>query len=161
MKIITALLFSLLSAFCFAAIDTFNFADAQQEADYHQLTQSLRCPQCQNNSIADSNAGIAVDMREKVFELLQQGKSQKEVVQYMVDRYGHFATYDPPVTPATIMLWILPALLIVFGGIIVFKRKKSIQATQSAVSNSAVLINNNLTKEQQQRLAKLLENKEN
>ena len=57
-----------------ASIDALNFASPEQEKDYHQLTQELRCPQCQNNNIADSNATIAVDMRGKVFELLQEGK---------------------------------------------------------------------------------------
>ena len=59
-----------------ASIDALNFASPEQEKDYHQLTQELRCPQCQNNNIADSNATIAVDMRGKVFELLQEGKKR-------------------------------------------------------------------------------------
>ena len=91
----TALLFSVSAS---AAIDALNFSSPQQEDDYHALTQELRCPQCQNNNIADSNAVIAVDMRGKVFELLQEGKSKQDVVQYMVDRYGNFVTYDPPLT---------------------------------------------------------------
>ena len=72
---LTALLFS---SVAFSAIDALNFSSPQQESDYHQLTQSLRCPQCQNNNIADSNATIAVDMRGKVFELLQEGKSLRQ-----------------------------------------------------------------------------------
>ena len=65
-----------------ASIDALNFASPEQEKDYHQLTPELRCPQCQNNNIADSNATIAVDMRGKVFELLQEGKKRSEVVDY-------------------------------------------------------------------------------
>lgn len=91
-----------------AAIDALNFASPEQEKDYHQLTQELRCPQCQNNNIADSNATIAVDMRGKVFELLQEGKNRHEVVDYMIQRYGNFVTYDPPMTTSTIVLWIAP-----------------------------------------------------
>ena len=79
-----------------ASIDALNFDSPEQEKDYHQLTQELRCPQCQNNNIADSNATIAVDMRGKVFELLQEGKNRNEVVDYMIQRYGNFVTYDPP-----------------------------------------------------------------
>ncbi|TYG35384.1 cytochrome c-type biogenesis protein CcmH [Lonepinella koalarum] len=121
MKKITALLLLLFSISTFSAIDAFNFQSDQQESDYHQLTQQLRCPQCQNNNIADSNATIAVDMRAKVFELLQAGKTKQEIVDYMVQRYGHFVTYDPPLTPATIMLWLIPALLFLGGLFIVFR----------------------------------------
>jgi len=124
MKKITALLLLLFSISTFSAIDAFNFQSDQQESDYHQLTQQLRCPQCQNNNIADSNATIAVDMRAKVFELLQAGKTKQEIVDYMVQRYGHFVTYDPPLTPATIMLWAIPALLFLGGLFIVFRPKK-------------------------------------
>ena len=102
----------LLLAFChvsFAAPIEFNqFDNPQQEADYQSLIQTLRCPQCQNNNIADSNATIATDMRGKTLELLKQGKNKEEVVEYMIERYGNFVTYDPPMTPATIFLWVLP-----------------------------------------------------
>ena len=98
-----------------ASIDALNFASPEQEKDYHQLTQELRCPQCQNNNIADSNATIAVDMRGKVFELLQEGKKRSEVVDYMIQRYGNFVTYDPPMTTSTIVLWIAPILLVLIG----------------------------------------------
>ncbi|TCK68305.1 cytochrome c-type biogenesis protein [Lonepinella koalarum] len=127
MKKITALLLLLFSISTFSAIDAFNFQSDQQESDYHQLTQQLRCPQCQNNNIADSNATIAVDMRAKVFELLQAGKTKQEIVDYMVQRYGHFVTYDPPLTPATIMLWLIPALLFLGGLFIVFRPPKKKQ----------------------------------
>ncbi len=146
---LTALLFSSV-AFC--AIDALNFASSQQESDYHQLTQSLRCPQCQNNNIADSNATIAVDMRSKVFELLQEGKSKNEVVDYMVARYGNFVTYDPPITAATLILWIAPLFLIVFGVIFLLKRKPK---AQSAVKSDTVL-----TEEDKARLAELLNQKD-
>ncbi|MGX2956513.1 cytochrome c-type biogenesis protein [Ursidibacter arcticus] len=108
------------------------FDNTQQESDYRALIQELRCPQCQNNNIADSNATIATDMRNKTLELLKQGKSKDEVVNYMVERYGNFVTYDPPITPATIMLWLMPILLILIGFGIMLKRKKSnIQAAGS------------------------------
>ena len=116
----TALLFSVTAS---GAIDALNFSSPQQEDDYHSLTQELRCPQCQNNNIADSNATIAVDMRGKVFELLQEGKSREDVVQYMIDRYGNFVTYDPPLTPATVILWGAPIVLILLGMLLVFRRK--------------------------------------
>lgn len=142
---LTALLFS---SVAFSAIDALNFSSPQQESDYHQLTQSLRCPQCQNNNIADSNATIAVDMRGKVFELLQEGKSKNDVVEYMVARYGNFVTYDPPMTASTLVLWIAPLLLVLLGVVFLLRRKPK---TQSAVKSQDVL-----TDEDNARLAELL-----
>ena len=142
---LTALLFS---SVAFSAIDALNFTSPQQESDYHQLTQSLRCPQCQNNNIADSNATIAVDMRGKVFELLQEGKSKNDVVDYMVARYGNFVTYDPPITASTLVLWIAPLLLVLLGVVFLLRRKPK---AQSAVKSQDVL-----TDEDNTRLAELL-----
>lgn len=96
-----------------AAIDALNFTSMQQEKDYHSLTQELRCPQCQNNNIADSNASIAVDMRAKVYELLQKGQNKQQIIDYMVERYGNFVTYNPPVTGSTIILWVAPLALMI------------------------------------------------
>ena len=138
---LTALLFS---SVAFSAIDALNFSSPQQESDYHQLTQSLRCPQCQNNNIADSNATIAVDMRGKVFE----GKSKNDVVDYMVARYGNFVTYDPPMTASTLVLWIAPLLLVLLGVVFLLRRKPK---AQSAVKSQDVL-----TDEDNARLAELL-----
>ena len=142
---LTALLFS---SVAFSAIDALNFTSPQQESDYHQLTESLRCPQCQNNNIADSNATIAVDMRGKVFELLQEGKSKNDVVDYMVARYGNFVTYDPPMTASTLVLWIAPLLLVLLGLVFLLRRKPK---AQSAVKSQDVL-----TDEDNARLAELL-----
>lgn len=142
---LTALLFS---SVAFSAIDALNFSSPQQESDYHQLTQSLRCPQCQNNNIADSNATIAVDMRGKVFELLQEGKSKNDVVDYMVARYGNFVTYDPPITASTLVLWIAPLLLVLLSVVFLLRRKPK---TQSTVKSQEVL-----TDEDNARLAELL-----
>ncbi|KIP45625.1 cytochrome c-type biogenesis protein CcmH [Haemophilus influenzae] len=142
---LTAFLFS---SVAFSAIDALNFSSPQQESDYHQLTQSLRCPQCQNNNIADSNATIAVDMRSKVFELLQEGKSKNDVVDYMVARYGNFVTYDPPMTASTLVLWIAPLLLVLLGVVFLLRRKPK---AQSAVKSQDVL-----TDEDNVRLAELL-----
>ena len=142
---LTGLLFS---SVAFSSIDALNFSSPQQESDYHQLTQSLRCPQCQNNNIADSNATIAVDMRGKVFELLQEGKSKNDVVDYMVARYGNFVTYDPPMTASTLVLWIAPLLLVLLGVVFLLRRKPK---AQSAVKSQDVL-----TDEDNVRLAELL-----
>ncbi|MGQ9444136.1 cytochrome c-type biogenesis protein [[Pasteurella] aerogenes] len=156
MKKLTALLLLCWSFSVAAAIDALDFSSAQQEKDYHTLTQELRCPQCQNNNIADSNASIAVDMRAKVFELLQEGKSKQDIVNYMIERYGNFVTYNPPLTPATILLWALPALLLILGFIFLWRRKP--RADKFAPSYAKAT--SELAPEQQQRLAKLLQDKE-
>ena len=145
----TALLFSVTAS---GAIDALNFSSPQQEDDYHSLTQELRCPQCQNNNIADSNATIAVDMRGKVFELLQEGKNRNEVVDYMIQRYGNFVTYDPPMTTSTIVLWIAPILLVLIGILFIFKRKSK---SPSAVNSDAILDD-----EENARLSALLKEKD-
>ena len=149
------------SVFAWASIDVLNFTSPDQEKEYQQLTQELRCPQCQNNNIADSNATIAVDMRAKVFELLQEGKSKQQVVDYMVQRYGNFVTYDPPLTAATIMLWVLPLLLVLFGIALVLRRRPKIQnAIQNQEQNVSVEQMESLTDAEQQRLQELLKDKE-
>jgi putative cytochrome c-type biogenesis protein ccmH len=159
------ILFFLTALFCsvsaWASIDVLNFTSPEQEKEYQQLTQELRCPQCQNNNIADSNATIAVDMRAKVFELLQEGKSKQQVVDYMVQRYGNFVTYDPPLTAATIMLWVLPLLLVLFGIALVLRRRPKIQnAIQNQEQNVSVEQMESLTDAEQQRLQELLKDKE-
>ena len=149
------------SVFAWASIDVLNFTSLDQEKEYQQLTQELRCPQCQNNNIADSNATIAVDMRAKVFELLQEGKSKQQVVDYMVQRYGNFVTYDPPLTAATIMLWVLPLLLVLFGIALVLRRRPKIQnAMQNQEQNVSVEQMESLTDAERQRLQELLKDKE-
>ena len=142
-----------LPALSWAAIETHQFDNAQQELDYRSLIQELRCPQCQNNNIADSNATIATDMRDKTLELLKKGKSKDEVVEYMVERYGNFVTYDPPMTPATIFLWLMPLILIGIGVGILFYRKKSLgQAVSSDQKNAKPL--------DQERLNQILNDKD-
>lgn len=151
MKKYTVLLALFFSVSAFSAIDALNFQSPQQEEDYHALTQQLRCPQCQNNNIADSNATIAVDMRGKVFELLQEGKSKQDVVDYMVERYGHFVTYNPPLTAATVLLWAVPALLVLFGFAFVLRRKPQAKAAAPQAELSA---------KETQRLQSILKDKE-
>ncbi|AJJ12112.1 cytochrome C biogenesis family protein [Yersinia rohdei] len=124
MRLFSLVLGMMLSWGVFASIDTYTFNSVEQEQQYRELTEQLRCPKCQNNSIADSNAIIAADMRGKVYELQQQGKSKQQIIDYMVARYGNFVTYEPPVTAATLILWVGPALFVVVGGVIVVLRAR-------------------------------------
>ncbi len=148
-RIVTLLAALLLSFSVFAAIDTYQFKDEAQEQQFRELTAQLRCPKCQNNSIADSNAMIASDMRQKVYELQQQGQTQQQIIDYMVARYGNFVTYEPPITPGTIVLWLLPALFILGGIIVVVRRARTGQQAAAQPLNDL----------EQQRLKQLLSEK--
>ncbi|PVZ81973.1 cytochrome c-type biogenesis protein CcmH [Serratia sp. S1B] len=151
MKLATGLIALLLSWSAFAAIDTYQFNSLEQEQQYRQLTEQLRCPKCQNNSIADSNAITAADMRTKVYELMMQGQSKQQIIDYMVARYGNFVTYDPPVTPATLILWMGPLLLVLVGGGLVLMKARRRRDDQADPE---------LSEFDQQRLAGLLEERD-
>ena len=84
MRFLLGVLMLMISGSALATIDVLQFKDEAQEQQFRQLTEELRCPKCQNNSIADSNSMIATDLRQKVYELMQEGKSKKEIVDYMV-----------------------------------------------------------------------------
>jgi len=95
-------------------------ADPALEARMVRITSELRCLVCQNQTIADSNAGLAVDLRRETREMLKQGKSDAEVVDYMTARYGDFVLYRPPLRAKTALLWFGPALLLLIGGAVLF-----------------------------------------
>ena len=96
-----------------AAIDTYEFADDAERARFRELTQELRCPKCQNQDIADSNAPIATDLRREIYRMLGEGKSNQQIIDFMVDRYGDFVRYKPALTGKTAVLWFGPLALLV------------------------------------------------
>lgn len=100
------------------------FKDDGQRQLFQELTQQLRCPQCQNQNIADSNAVVSIDMREKTYELVQQGYAKQDVIDYMVERYGAFVHYNPPLNALTLMLWVLPVFSLVLMLLFMLRRKK-------------------------------------
>ncbi|MFW8590341.1 cytochrome c-type biogenesis protein [Glaciecola sp. 2405UD65-10] len=106
--------------------ENYVFADPAKRKEFLELTASLRCPKCQNQNIADSNAPISHDMRRKVYELMQQGSSQQEVIEWMKQRYGDFVYYKPPVNAATIWLWLIPVLFVCIM-LTFFLRKRNVQ----------------------------------
>lgn len=103
--------------------------DAQRQL-YQQLTAELRCPQCQNQNIADSHAIVAVDMREKTYQLIREGHDRQQVLDYMVNRYGDFVHYLPPVNRYTLWLWLLPLLTLILL-IVVGVYRRSLQSKQA------------------------------
>ncbi|EKF73920.1 cytochrome C biogenesis protein [Alcanivorax hongdengensis A-11-3] len=113
------LLLCLVSLPAWSAIDVYQFDNSQQEDRFHRLTEELRCPKCQNQSISASDADIAKDMRARVHRMILEGKSDDEIVGYFVDRYGNFVTYRPPVNRGTLILWLGPLLLFVGGALVI------------------------------------------
>ena len=102
-----------------AATDIYQFETPEQEQRFRVLLDELRCPKCQNQSLADSDAGIAQDMRTRVEAMIKEGKSNDEIVDYFVARYGDFVSYRPPVTPTTSILWLAPLLLLGSGAVVI------------------------------------------
>ena len=110
------------------------FASTAEETRFHALTAELRCVMCQNQSLADSNAQIAQDMRREVLALMRQGKSDAEVKQFLVDRYGEFVLYRPAVDSHTWLLWFGPGLVLLGGAALVgwiVRRRAAAPATRN------------------------------
>ena len=105
-------LLALLPLAAWGVIETYSFSSPELEARYHSLSQELRCPKCQNQNIADSNAPIARDLRVVLYEQLEAGASDDEILDFMVARYGEFVRYRPGVDRNTALLWVSPALLL-------------------------------------------------
>jgi len=126
-SIIVSFTFVLLSSLALASpVETYTFSDEVSKTRYQALVKELRCPKCQNQNLADSNSQIAVDLRQEVYEMIQQNKSDKEIVDFMVERYGEFVLYRPKVSSLTYILWFGPAVLLLLGVFIVvfiLKRK--------------------------------------
>lgn len=110
----SALLAAMLLAYlpASARVEVIEFEDAAKEALYKEMIQELRCLVCQNQNLADSNAELAVDLRRRTRELIAQGKAKKDITDYMVQRYGEFVIYRPPLNAATFVLWFSPAILL-------------------------------------------------
>lgn len=112
-----------------SAVDAYQFSNPEQQAAYNTLVSELRCLVCQNQTIGDSNADLAADLRRQVYEMLQQGKSKDEILQFMTERYGDFVLYNPPFKAKTGLLWLGPVTFLLVGLLVVFlfvRRKKTI-----------------------------------
>ncbi len=131
-------------------VETFEFHDEVTKIRFQALSKELRCPKCQNQNLADSNSPIAQDLRKELYELLQQGKADSEIVDFMVSRYGEFVLYRPRVSALTYVLWFGPAVLILIGIIIVI-----VVVRRKPVDKKALV----LTSAQQDKLKDLLNDK--
>ena len=100
------------------AIDPLPFANRAEELRFQHLVAELRCLVCQNQNLADSDAGLARDLRNEVFELMRAGKSDAEIREFLVQRYGDFVLYRPPMKPSTWLLWFGPLAVVALGGLV-------------------------------------------
>lgn len=123
------------------AIDPLPFKDHTEELRFQALTKQLRCLVCQNESLADSNAPLAADLRRDVFQQMQAGKSDDEIKAWLTARYSDFVLYDPPIHAGTWLLWFGPALVLLAGAgtifVVVRRRARPAPASSNAVSMSA------------------------
>lgn len=122
------------------AIEPMPFSSHAQELRFQQLTRQLRCPMCQNETLADSDAPIARDLRNQIFKLMQQGKSDEQIKKYLVARYSDYVLYDPPLQPNTWLLWFGPLLILLSGAavvVIVIRRHKSAGDVTSETTNGS------------------------
>lgn len=95
------------------------FDDPAQEQRFQNLTEELRCLVCQNQSLADSDAFLAQDLRKEIHDMMAAGRSDDEIKAYMVERYGDFVLYRPPVQSNTLLLWAAPLLLLLIGAVVI------------------------------------------
>ena len=122
MKRLLAVISTLLLAAPAVAIDTGEaFDDPELQARYEKLIEEVRCLKCQNQTIKDSNAFLAGDLRREIRRLLSEGKTDEEIFDFLVARYGEFALYRPRMSGVTLLLWIAPGLFLIAGGFVVFR----------------------------------------
>jgi len=135
-----------------AAIYAFEFDDPQKEQRFKQLSEELRCLVCQNQTLADSGAGLAHDLRKELYRMVNAEASDEEIKTFMVSRYGDFVLYNPPVKATTYLLWFGPFILGLFAVIILIR----------IIRKHGGTTNQTLSHEEQQRAQQLLaDNKDN
>ncbi len=151
-SVVAVLMFFALSLPVYAAIEAYSFNDDVERKRYQSFIEEMRCPKCQNQNLAGSDSLISTDLRREIYALIKAGKSDQEIVDFMVKRYGDFILYRPRVTPITYVLWAAPVVLLI-GGIIVLLIMLR-QRRRSALLQSET----SLTTEEQARLNMLLAN---
>ena len=150
-----------LSMSAWANIDTYQFDNPRQEAQYRALIEEFRCPKCQNQNLAGSDAPIAQDLKQKTYDMVKDGRSDGEIRQYMNERYGDFISYKPPVRPSTWILWFFPPVLLVFVMLAWFIRNRNSSKRAAVIDNPIEEGYAPLSAAEQQRLQNLLNANDN
>ena len=135
-----------------ASTEVVQFSDPQLRDRYYQLVQELRCPKCQNQNLADSNAPISKDMKAQIYSMLEAQNTDDQIKQHLVSRYSEFVLYRPEVNSNTWFLWFAPLCLVLIGVFIVWRYAFAGGRTQPELNSNARA----LTEEQQQQLSQLL-----
>jgi len=125
-KVTIIMFLSVVSHLIDAEILLYQFTDPVKEERFNQLIKELRCPKCQNNNLADSNAPLAVDLKDIVYEKINAGQTDNEIIYFLKERYGDFISYRPPVKPSTWLIWYGPFVVLIIGGIMIFRFVASI-----------------------------------
>lgn len=123
-----------------AAVDVREFDSETDRQRYLSFIEEMRCPKCQNQNLAGSDSPIAKDLRDQLFELIDDGRSDKEIIDFMVERYGEYILYRPRLSAATLLLWLGPVVLLLVGIVVlilVVRQRRS--ATESGFDESADL----------------------
>lgn len=132
-------------------VDTFQFNNVEDRVRAVELAKSLRCPQCQNQNLVESNSPIAYDLRIEVYQMINEGKTNQQIIEVMTSRFGNFVLYQPPFQWTTALLWGLPFGLILLGLLLMWRYLQ--QRSKTSPKQTA------LSSEQQQTLRDLLEKK--
>ncbi len=120
-----------------ATLESFKFATTEEEEHFKGLIEQLRCLVCQNQSLADSDAELAHDLRAEVYNMVQEGKSDKQIVEFLVTRYGDFVLYNPPVKPSTWLIWFGPFVLLLLAAALLLRSlRRQQQAPQQEISDT-------------------------
>jgi cytochrome c-type biogenesis protein CcmH len=116
-------------------LEAYQFDEPAQEALFNELIDELRCPKCQNQSIADSNAELARDLRDRTYFMVKEGATKQEVIDFMVARYGDFVHYQPPLTFVTSILWWGPIAVLAIGGLVILFRVRQQRSSEVELSD--------------------------
>lgn len=139
MRILLACMLVLWLGAAQAGVEVLSFESPDQESRYQDLIHELRCLVCQNQSLAESNADLAQDLRRQTYDMLRQGASDREIVDYMVARYGDFVLYRPPLHGTTVLLWTGPFLLLLTGLFVMLRIVGKRRTAEAAVQDDAAL----------------------
>ena len=132
-SLIVSFIVILISASSSANLDFYSFPTPKLEQRYQYLIKELRCLVCQNQNLEDSNADLAKDLRKKTYQMLIAGRSDSEIIDFMISRYGNFVTYRPPFSRITFILWLAPGLLMFIGIIIVWFVARNSKLTRTTI----------------------------
>ncbi len=152
MRIFIFLFFALQLNSVYAGVEFRQFERAELEARYNVLIDELRCLVCQNQNLKDSNSDLAKDMRDKVYQMISEGKSNQQIVDFMVERYGDFVLYKPPFKSITLLLWLGPLLFFVIAMIVLFRiikqrsQAESVEITAAEHQRAQALLKSTLSK---------------